>query len=216
MRKRRLALLAVGAIVLVSVPWLWTEGAAAGHTHDLAGAPAADVVIVLGTEVAADRQHPGDRLAGRLQTAAALIKAGRARVVLVSGDGGGASGNEPSVMASYLAEQGVDPARVVTDPYGLDTYDSCLRARDVYGVKRALIVTQSYHLSRAVTLCRHVGVTVEGVEAACPGCSRTLLAEKGVRDYFASGKAAWDAVRDRAPAVASPQSAAISDALGRL
>lgn len=217
MRRRllmRSAVAALGALLLVSAPWMWTEAAARGHQHTEADAPSADVVIVLGTEVAADRRVPGDRLAGRLQSAAALVRSGRARVVLVSGDGGGASGDEPAVMTSYLISLGVDERHVVSDRYGLDTYDSCARARDVYGVTRALIVTQSYHLSRAVTLCRHLGLDAEGVAARCPGCSSRLLAEKAVRDYFASGKAAWDAVRDRPPAVRSAADPAVRDALG--
>ncbi|MET8229301.1 ElyC/SanA/YdcF family protein [Micromonospora sp. NPDC005298] len=200
-------------LLLVSLPWLWTTISARGHVYDAADAPTADVVIVLGTAVAADRQRPGERLAGRLETAAALVTSGRARVVLVSGDGGGASGDETAAMTSHLAELGVDPKRVVADPFGLDTYDSCARAREVYGVERALIVTQSYHLSRAVTLCRHLGLDADGVRAACPGCGRALLVEKSTRDYFASGKAAWDAVRDRSPAVRSPADPAVQDAL---
>ncbi|WP_233558908.1 SanA/YdcF family protein [Micromonospora radicis] len=105
------------------------------------------------------------------------------------------------------------PVRVVADPHGLDTYDSCLRAREVYGVERALIVTQSYHLSRAVTLCRQLGIDAVGVPARCSGCGTGLLAEKAVRDYFASGKAAWDAIRRRPPAVDSPTHSGVSDAL---
>ncbi|MFJ6163724.1 vancomycin high temperature exclusion protein [Micromonospora orduensis] len=212
-RLRRLAVLGAVVLLLASLPWLWTTISARGHVYDAADAPTADVVIVLGTAVAADRQRPGERLAGRLETAAALVTSGRATVVLVSGDGGGASGDETAVMTSYLAELGVDPNRVVADPFGLDTYDSCARAREVYGIERALIVTQSYHLSRAVTLCRHLGVDADGVTAGCPGCGRALLAEKSARDYFASGKAAWDAVRGRSPAVRSPADPAVRDAL---
>ncbi|MGW3601690.1 SanA/YdcF family protein [Micromonospora sp. NPDC005161] len=209
----RVVALGLAALLLASLPWLWTTISARGHVYDEADAPAADVVIVLGTAVAADRTRPGDRLAGRLETAAELVNSGRARVVLVSGDGGGTSGDEPAVMTSYLTELGVDPRRVVADPFGLDTYDSCARAREVYGVERALIVTQSYHVSRAVTLCRHLGLDVDGVTARCTGCGPALLVEKSVRDYFASGKAAWDAALGRAPAVRSPASPAVQDAL---
>ncbi|MEU7850168.1 ElyC/SanA/YdcF family protein [Micromonospora parva] len=212
-RLRWLALAGLVVLVLASAPWLWTTLAARGHVYAAAAAPTADVVIVLGTEVAADRQRPGDRLAGRLDTAAELVTSGRATVVLVSGDGGGASGDEPAVMTTYLSERGVDRRRVVADPFGLDTYDTCARAREVYGVERALIVTQSYHLSRAVTLCRHLGLDVDGVTARCDGCGTALLAEKSVRDYFASGKAAWDAVRSRPPAVSSPADPAVQNAL---
>jgi len=213
-RAVRVAALGVTVLLLASTPWLWTQVAASGHVYGEADAPAADVVIVLGTEVAADRRQPRPRLAGRLQTAAALVERGRARVILVSGDGGGASGDEPAVMTSYLTGRlGVDPRRVVADPSGLDTYDTCARAHQVFGVTRALVVTQSYHLSRAVTLCRRLGLDAAGVAARCAGCARTELAGKAVRDYFACGKAALDAVRKRPPAVHSPASSAVRDAL---
>lgn len=211
---RRLAVVGVLGLSLASTPWLWTVVSAHGHRYGEADAPAADVAIVLGTQVAADRQRPGERLAGRLETAAALVAGGRARAILVSGDGGGDSGDETAVMAAYLTERlGVDPRRVVADPFGLDTYDSCARAKEVYGITRALVVTQADHLSRAVTLCRHLGVDADGVAARCADCSLTLLATKAVRDYLASGKAVWDAVRRRPPAVRSPEDPAVRDAL---
>ncbi|MFD0520781.1 SanA/YdcF family protein [Paractinoplanes durhamensis] len=173
-------------------------------------APTADVAIVLGTEVIDGRPSP--RLRGRLEAAAALIAGGRAKVLLVSGDGDGSSGDEPAAMAAYLVSLGVPAARIVRDPHGLDTYDSCTRARDVYGIKRALVVTQSYHVDRAVTLCRHLDVDADGVVAPCH-CSWTLRTSKSIRDYLASGKAAWDAVRGRPPAVTSPADPAVTDAL---
>lgn len=213
-RLRRLAAVGVATALLASLPWLWTTLAARGNVYDEATVPAADVVIVLGTAVAPDRRTPGERLAGRLETAAALVAAGRARVVLVSGDGGGASGDETTAMTAHLTERlGVDPRRVVADPFGLDTYDSCARAREVYGVTRALIVTQSYRLRRAVTLCRHLGVEADGVAARCGDCPAPLLAVKAFRDYLASGKAAWDAVRRRPPAVRSPENPQLREAL---
>ena len=218
MRWRRLlagaAIIGAAGLVPVTGAWLWTRAAAAGHEHEVAAAPSADIVIVLGTEVAADRRSPSDRLAGRLQTAAALVHAGRASVILVSGDGSGTSGNEPAVMTDYLATLGIDRRQVVSDPYGLDTYDSCVRAHEVYGVSSALIVTQGYHLSRAVALCRHVGLAAEGVEASCPGCSSAMLATKAVRDVLACTKAAWDAARNRPPAVQSTLDPSVRDALG--
>jgi vancomycin permeability regulator SanA len=210
----RLAAAAFVAILVVSAPWLWTVISARDHLYDEASAPAADVVIVLGAQVAADRSSPQARLAGRLQTAAALVTSGRSRVILVSGDGGGTSGDEAAVMTSYLTQElGVDGRHVVADRFGLDTYDSCARARAVYGVRRALIVTQSYHLSRAVTLCRQLGLDIDGVRARCEGCSATSLAEKAVRDYFACGKAALDTVRRRPPAVSSAADPGVDEAL---
>jgi vancomycin permeability regulator SanA len=205
MTRKRLLIGLVGIVVLVSAPWLWTFLAAQGHLHAPDSAPSADVVIVLGTE-------PGNRLQGRLDTTAEMVTSGRARAVLVSGDRGGERGDEIAAMTDYLVTKGVDRKRIVADPYGLDTYDTCVRARDVYGVSRALVVTQSYHLTRAVTLCRHLGIDAEGVRARCD-CSAWQLTTKALRDYVASGKAVWDVIRSRPPAVTSPASGELSEAL---
>jgi vancomycin permeability regulator SanA len=216
-------LLVVGMVVvaLAAIPFGWTRVEAAGHLYDEAdltstAAPSADVVIVLGAQVAPGGTQPMPFLRGRLDTAADLVRNGHAKVILVSGDATGGSGDETTVMAGYLTdESGIDPARVVIDPYGLDTYDSCLRAKEVYGVARALVVTQPYHLARAVALCRHVGIDADGVGARCDGCVRLNLVRNSVRDYFACSKAALDAVRNRPPAVPSPPSTALTEALSR-
>ena len=187
--------------------------AADGNVYTEAQAPAADVVLVLGAQVAPGGADPMPVLRGRLDTAAALVRDGRARVILVSGDGTGRSGDETTVMTSYLTRLGIDPARVVADPSGLDTYDSCLRAKEVYGLSRALVVTQSYHLDRAVALCRHVGIDADGVMAGCPTCRRATLFRNALRDVLACVKAGWDALTDRRPAIESPPSSALTDAL---
>lgn len=209
---------ALVVIVAAALPFAWTRMRAGGHLSTQAdligeGGPRADVVIVLGARVAPGGSRPYNFLQGRLDTAAALLASGRARVILVSGDAYGRSGNETAVMSDYLTSIGVDPDRIVADPYGLDTYDSCLRARQVYGITRALVVTQDHHLARAVTLCRHVGIDADGVVAGCPDCRWITRAQNWVRDYFAATKAAWDAWRDRPPVVSSPPSTEIADAL---
>jgi vancomycin permeability regulator SanA len=116
-------------------------------------------------------------------------------------------------MTNYLLARGVDPARIVVDPYGLDTYDSCKRAHDVFGVTRALVVSQSFHLTRAVAVCRHVGLDADGVLDGCAGCSRLTWARNHARDLLASVKAIADAGRNRAPAVTSAPDRAIARAL---
>lgn len=211
----------LGLVLLAGLPFGWTRVAATGHTHDetdvAAGrVPGAPVVIVLGAQVAPGGRAPMPFLRGRLDTAADLLRDGHAEVILVSGDTNGASGDETGVMTSYLIDvKGVEPARVVADPHGLDTYDSCRRAKDVYGVRRALVITQRYHLARAVALCRHVGIDADGVGARCDGCRSLTLVRNSVRDYFACSKAALDALRDRAAVVDSPPSAAVTEALAR-
>jgi vancomycin permeability regulator SanA len=212
------AIAALVVTLLAAVPFGWTRSAAAGHLYaesDLSatGGPRADVLLVLGAEVAPGGSEPMPFLKGRLDTAGALYSAGYVKVILVSGDASGGSGDETSVMTDYLVRTaGVDPARVVTDPFGLDTYDSCVRANRVYGVSRAIVVTQAYHLARAVALCQHAGIDTDGVGARCDGCGINLP-RNGVRDYFACTKAALDTFRDRDPVVLSPPSQAVAEAL---
>jgi vancomycin permeability regulator SanA len=211
----RVVATAVGLAVLVSgTAFAWTRYAADGHLYDPADAPRTDVALVLGAQVAPGGTDPMPVLRGRLATAADLVRTGRVRVLLVTGDAHGGSGDETTVMTSYLTtELGVDPDRIVVDPDGLDTYDSCRRARTVYGITRALVVTQAYHLPRAVSLCRDAGIDADGVRADCTGCRRITLLRNTARDFAACTKAAYDALVDRDPAVTSPASRAVTDAL---
>ena len=135
--------------------------------------------------------------------------------MLVSGDGTGGSGNETAVMTATWSPAGVDPSRVVADPYGLDTYDSCCPGQAGVRRQRALVVTQDYHLARAVALCRHLGIDADGVGARCDGCGINLV-RNGLRDYYACSKAGLDVVLGRNPAVASVPSTAVADAVARV
>jgi len=108
---------------------------------------------------------------------------------------------------------GVPAHRLVTDPYGLDSYDTCARAAGVYGVRRALLVSQSFHLPRAVTLCRHLGIDADGVAARCHPCRQVTLHKNKAREVGADAKAVLDAVRGRPPAVESPPDHAVTEAL---
>jgi vancomycin permeability regulator SanA len=213
---RAALIVASAAVVLSGTAYGWTRFAAAGHLYDPADAPRVDVAVVLGAQVAPGGAAPMPVLRGRLATAAELVRAGRVKVLLVTGDAGGGSGDETAVMTSYLVNDlGIDPARVVIDPDGLDTYDSCRRARTVFGVTRALVITQAYHLSRAVALCRDAGIDADGVRAGCADCRRVTLLRNMARDYAACTKAAFDALVDRPPGVISPPSRAVTDALDR-
>jgi vancomycin permeability regulator SanA len=217
--RRALCLPIFGGLVLAllgTASYGWTRVTAAGQVYAPDRAPVSEVVIVLGGQVAPDRLHPMPFLAGRLRTAAELIRTGRARVILVSGDGHGASGNETGVMSRYLTgELGIDARLIVADPEGLDTYDSCRRARDVYGIGRALLVTQSYHLTRAVAICRTMGIDAVGVTASCypRRCSVWGLTHNSARDFLACTKAVLDLARDRPAAVRSPPNPAVSRAI---
>lgn len=165
----------------------WAYIASAGHRYDLADAPTAPVAIVFGAEV--DTPF----LAGRLDVTVDLIKAGKAGAVLVSGNAAGTSGDETKAMTSYLTARGVAPAKIVVDPSGIDTYTTCARATKVFGVRRALLVTQSYHLPRAVSLCRGLGMDADGVAATCD-CGGLILFKNQVREWLATVLAIKDTI----------------------
>lgn len=194
---------AVGSMVVIA-------SAASGRVHDLADAPEAPVVIVLGAKVQDGR--PMSFLAGRLDVAAALLRDGKARAVLVSGDANGTSGNEIAAMTGYLVERGVDPALIVGDDHGLDTYDTCARAAQTFGVRRALIVSQDPHVTRAVALCRHAGIDADGVRGDCD-CRTITVARNTAREWLARPKAVADMLSDRPPKVTTPPTDALDRAL---
>ncbi|HZM84141.1 MAG TPA: ElyC/SanA/YdcF family protein [Candidatus Limnocylindrales bacterium] len=185
---------------LVTGAGAWVRLAAAGHVFEAAAAPAAPVVIVFGAQLADGGQRPLAVLRNRLDTAAELFRAGLVSWLLVSGDGRGASGDEPAAMTRYLVAAGVAAEAIVADGSGLDSHATCRRARDVFGVRRALLVTQGFHLPRAVALCRAAGIDAEGVLAGCGDCDPARLVWNTGRDWLAAPKAAWDVLTDRVQA----------------
>jgi vancomycin permeability regulator SanA len=134
---------------------------AAGYTRDVATAPAEPVAIVYGAGV--HGLTPTPFLARRLDVAIALYRRGAVRVILCSGDYAGPSYDEPAAMRAYLLAHGIPDAAIVLDGQGMDTWASCWRARHVYGVTHALLVSQNFHIPRAVALCRAVGIIAYGV-----------------------------------------------------
>ncbi|MEU7634093.1 ElyC/SanA/YdcF family protein [Nocardia sp. NPDC049220] len=171
--------------VVGSNTWLWMLSA--GHRFAAAHAPCAPVVIVPGARVGQDGS-PMAYLRGRLDVAIELMRAGRVEEILVSGDAGGASGNEIVSMTTYLERHGVDPKLIRTDGVGLSTRATCLRARHVFGIERAIIVSQRRHLPRAVALCRAAGITADGVVAPCEA-RRVTKVRNTLREWLAAPKA---------------------------
>lgn len=170
----------------------------AGRVYALDDVPARDVALVLGAK--ADQGRPSAFLAARLDLAADLYRSGRIRAVLVSGDGLPRSNNEPQVMKDYLVARGIPAERIVEDPAGFDTYDSCVRARDVFGVSELTVLTQDYHVGRAVAICELVGVDAVGVGDATMRGRFPLNWIKGAgREWAANLKVEWDVWTRRQP-----------------
>jgi SanA protein len=127
--------------------------------------PPQPVALVLGARVNANGT-PSDMLRDRLDVAVELYRAGKAEKILMSGDHGQEQYDEVNVAKKYLLEKGVAPEDLFLDHAGFDTYDSVYRARDVFGARSLIIVTQGYHLPRALYIAQRLGVEAVGTDAA--------------------------------------------------
>ena len=213
--RRALLAVAVGAVLLAGVTGAsvaWVRHGADGHMFTEAGAPDAPVALVLGTKVEADGT-PSPFLTARLELARRLLAAGKVRAILVSGDNMHAGYNEPEAMRRWLLDRGVPAKKVVMDYAGFDTYDSCARAKRIFGVDRATVVTQSFHLPRAVALCRHLGIDANGVgdDTAKRYAQRWWISS--TREYGACVKAAVDVLSGRDPVHLGRRETGVDDAL---
>jgi vancomycin permeability regulator SanA len=177
------------AVVAVSVRFVRVT--AAGHCYQESDVPAVPVALVLGAQVKPDGT-PSGFLAARLDLAKRLYDAGRIETVIASGNHVVIEHNEPMVMRNYLIKAGVPAERVIADPGGFDTYQSCLRAKKIYGLSRLLMVTQSYHLPRAVATCRALGVDAVGVGDDSARQYRVSWLRGAIRDQFACVKTIID------------------------
>lgn len=124
----------------------------------------ADAIVVLGASVYADGT-PSDILADRLEVAADLYAAGAAPAIIVSGDNRDSHYNESDAMKAYCVALGVPEDAVQVDRAGYDTYDSIWRAQGVYGANSVIVVTQAYHLYRALSIAEGLGMQAWGVPA---------------------------------------------------
>jgi vancomycin permeability regulator SanA len=154
--------------------------------------------LVLGAEVYADGV-PSNFLRARLDLALELYERGLVARILLSGDGRSRFYDETGGMRSYLVERGVPESVLLVDPAGLDTYDSCLRARDVYGIERLVVVSQSYHLPRALAICRALGLDAWGVGDDSMRSSPRTWANGARRELAANLKLVWDLLSHRPP-----------------
>lgn len=122
------------------------------------------MVIVLGARVIGANQV-SDIYADRLQTAVDIYKLGKATKILVSGDHGQVDYDEVNAGRKYLLERGVLASDIFLDHAGLDTYDSIYRAKNIFGITKALVVTQDFHLPRALYIGKELGLEVLGCSA---------------------------------------------------
>lgn len=134
-----------------------------------------------------------------MDTAIELYESGIVEEILVSGHQAADGYDEPSAMMAYAIERGVSSDDVLADYGGSRTYDTCYRAGRIFGVEESILITQEYHLPRAIFTCGRLGVKAIGVAAD----KRSYRAANWYefREKAASLVALWDVIKKRQPAV---------------
>ena len=155
----------IGAAIVLTVNIIMLT-ATAGRiiTTEEAAALDADCILVLGAGVR-DDGSPSHMLRDRIDTGLTLYEAAASPKLLMSGDHGRVEYDEVNVMRDRALDAGVPSADIFMDHAGFSTYDSLYRTRDIFGAKKIIIVTQKYHLPRALYIAKSLGLDAYGVSA---------------------------------------------------
>lgn len=194
-RHWRLLLVAtlVGVVVIPSATHAYVAGATYTYRYsDFSAVPTEPVAIVFGASVRPDG-NLSPMLADRVMAAVTLYQQGRVHKLLMTGDNSRVDYNEVVAMQHYAEAHGVPAEDITLDYAGFSTYESCYRARAIFGVDRAVLVTQGFHLPRAVYTCRALGVDAVGLGTPDWGIySDWLMRRYTVRESLATLKAVVD------------------------
>lgn len=159
-------LICLGALVLLAPLALrtWVDRRYSDQIYSQADeTPSRPVAIVFGAGYTP--AGLSSALADRMETAIGLYKSGRVNKLLLTGDNRYVHYNEPEAMAQYALVRGVPRGDLILDYAGRRTYDSCYRAGVIFGVERAILITQAFHLPRALYTCQGLGLDTVGVVA---------------------------------------------------
>jgi SanA protein len=149
------------------------------------------VVMVPGAGLLRDGT-PSSPLRDRLDAASKLYKEGKVQKILLTGDNRFENYNEPGAMQRYLIEKGIPESDLVLDYAGRRTYDSCYRAKEIFGLYEIIVVTQAYHLPRMTFLCAELGLKTEGLPVDQSQYIRQRFLYWNFREVFATLVAYWD------------------------
>ena len=199
----RLALgMLAGGVVIVGAANAVVALGGGGWTRDPAAAPPAQAALVRVAQVQSNGA-PSAMLEDRVRAAAALYRDRRVAKVLVSGDHGTVGYDEVGAMRRRLLSLGVAPRDIFEDHAGFDTWDSMVRAKQVFQVKTAIVVTQRFHLARALWLARRADLRASGLAADARGYG-SIMRTLEVREV-ARVKAVGDVLTGAGPRFLGPR-----------
>jgi SanA protein len=178
-------------ILLLSIPRLITGIYSNSRIFSVSDAKPESAAIVFGAGLRRDGT-PTTILRDRVETAAALYKQGKVEKLLFSGDNSQLDYNEPGAMKEYALQMGIPEDDIVLDYAGRRTYDTCFRAKAIFGLDHALLITQPYHLPRAVFTCNMLGLYGSGVYADNYPYRKISLGYWNLRELPATLVALWE------------------------
>lgn len=178
-------------LVLFGLPRLLMVLATSNRIYQVENAPKTRIAVVFGAGLQRDGT-PSPVLRDRVETAADLFLAGKIEKILMSGDNRTIYYNEPGAMQAYALTLGVPQDAIVLDYAGRRTYDTCVRAKEIFGARDVLLVTQTFHLARALFTCDGIGLNAIGVQADRREYLKTSALSWEVRELPAALVAVWD------------------------
>lgn len=203
-RRLFLVVLTLGGLA-VAFPFIWqlfVQLYATRFTYDADSVPTQRIAIVFGAGIYADGRLTAV-LEDRMMTAIALYEQGKVDKILVSGDNRTLEYDEPTAMLNFALAQGVAAADIQPDYAGWSTYDTCYRARHIFQVEEAIVITQAFHLPRAIFTCRQLDIAAVGVAADRQSYARARWF--AVREFGATFKALLELIRHQpAPIMGEP------------
>lgn len=201
--KTILALLLIG-VVIPPLIWFIFRLIFSNKITTVEKVEPARVAIVFGAGLSRDGS-PSPILRDRVATAVQLLKENKVEKLLLSGDNRFIEYNEPGAMQAYALELGAPADALVLDYAGRRTYDTCYRAKHIFKVDKAILVTQKYHLPRALFLCGQMQIQVIGVNSDLRNYSPRSYRLWVFREILATSAAVWDAWFTRPlPALGEP------------
>lgn len=183
--------LTILVIILILLPRMITAVYAQTRIFELNRAPYKRVAIVFGAGLWKDGT-PTPILQDRVKTAALLYHNGKVEKLLLSGDKRQINYNEPAAMRDFAISLDVPEQDIVLDNGGRRTYDTCYRAKAIFGVREAILVTQRYHLPRAIFICNKLKLNSIGVISKLSNFRTLSLLYWNLREIPASIVAFWD------------------------
>jgi SanA protein len=193
--KKLIYLFIIGVIAIISVNWYVKSSTRDLIHHTVNNLPKNEVGIIFGAGINGDQ--PSKYLKDRLDAGILLYKTHKIDKILLSGDNGRDEYDELTVMKTYCFNHGVDTTKIFIDYAGFDTYSTMYRASHIFKIKKATLISQEYHLNRAIYIGQKLGVKSIGFSAN----KGEYLGYQYVtfREYGSIFKSFFDVLRNREP-----------------